>query len=160
MKLFKKIWLLIFGLVVCWTLNFSFALRNPFEKSAPNYDDNNNLTASWDNVIAAGAQAMADPIDGIITTPEPIADHETALNRTIHLIQVAINRLLWILTAVSLIYMLYCGFQIFTSGADDAWTKKWKQWIKNAAVALAGVGLSWLIVSAILRFIEHIASNS
>lgn len=158
MKLFKKIWLLILGIVIFWTLNFSFALRNPFVKPLPQYKY--TVTASGDQVVADGSRTLAQKIVGIISTPEPITDHETALNRTIHLIQITINRLLWILATVALIYMLYSGFQIFTSGDSDSGAKKWRQGLKNSAVALAGIGLSWLIVSAILRFINNVASNT
>lgn len=152
------LWFIIMG-----SLNFSFAsgLKNPYEKKVPDYQDNaeENVSVSWDTPLADWQDAIASKTPWIIKPAEEITDHWTALNHTIHLIQVAINWLLWILATVALIYVLYCGFLIFTAGSDEAWVKKWTKWIKTAAIALAWIWLSWLIVSAILWLINNLTPS-
>ena len=75
------------------------------------------------------------------------------------LIQIVINWLLWVLALIALVYMLYCWFLVFSSGSDDKNASKGKKWISTATIALAGIGLSWLIISAMIRFINLISNN-
>lgn len=140
----------------------AMALPNPFADKKPTYTDNTpgSQTADCENCISAWMTDSSSAVWWIIQPASPIDDHETALNHTINLIQIAINRLLWILAAIALVYMLYNGFLIFSSGADDSGVKKGKKWIKTAAIALAWIGLSWLIVSAILWFINNIVPSA
>ena len=77
----------------------------------------------------------------------------------IRLIQVSINWILWLLATVALIYMLYCWFLVFSSWADDKNAQKGRKWIKTAAIALAWIGLSWLIVSAMIWFITMLTDK-
>ena len=55
--------------------------------------------------------------------------------------------------------MIYCGFLVFSSGSDDKNASKGKKWISTAAIALTGIGLSWLIISAMIRFIQRISTT-
>lgn len=80
-------------------------------------------------------------------------NYSTTLWYALSLIQISINWLLGILATVALIYMLYSWFLVFSSWADDKNAQKGRKWIKTAAIALAWIGLSWLIVSAMIRFI-------
>lgn len=92
-----------------------------------------------------------------ILTPEAPEEYDTSLWYAMQLIQITINWLLWILAFISLIYTLYCGYLIFSSGADEWAAKKWKTGIKTTAIALAWIWLSWLIISAMTRFVQNIA---
>jgi hypothetical protein len=57
---------------------------------------------------------------------------------------------------VALIYLIYHGFLIVTAAGDDTQYKKGLKGIKFAAIAMVGVGASWLIVSGIFRLIALI----
>jgi hypothetical protein len=75
-------------------------------------------------------------------------------------IQRAINWALWLLAAVALCLVIYAWFLMLTSGWDS---KKYDQWlsiIKNAAIWLVIIGVSWLIVSLIFYVINWATSNS
>jgi L-cystine uptake protein TcyP (sodium:dicarboxylate symporter family) len=76
---------------------------------------------------------------------------EDSLLRTI---QTAINWVLWILATITLMLVLYAGFQMMTSGGDSKKYDAWLSIIKNAAIWLAIIAVSWLIVSAVFRFIN------
>lgn len=95
---------------------------------------------------------------GIINNDAEISTHDTAMNRVLKIIKNIINRALWMLWLVALAYIILHGFIILTAAGDDSKYKKWMKWIKNAAIALAGIGLSWFIVSFIMRIIVNIAN--
>ena len=65
----------------------------------------------------------------------------------------AINWILWILATIALVICLYGWFKMITAGGDEK--KYWDglKVLKQAAVGLAIVGLSWMIVSIIFWFI-------
>ena len=100
-------------------------------------------------------EGMSDKILWIISVPRP-ENYDTSLWYAMALIQISINWTLWILSFVALVYMLYCGFLVFSSGDDDKNASNGKKWIKTAAIALAGIGLSWLIVSVMIWLITNI----
>lgn len=92
---------------------------------------------------------FVDWINGIIGTENPTIDAsllDTAKN--------TINWILWILATIALVICLYAGFKMLTSGWDDKWYKSGVSTLKNAALWLAIIWLSWLIVSAIFWFVE------
>lgn len=84
-------------------------------------------------------------------------EYTRSLNYVMAMIQIIINWLLWILAFIALIYMIYCGFLVFSSWSDDKNAAKGKKWISTAAIALAWIWISWLIISVIIRFITNIA---
>ena len=102
-------------------------------------------------------KTFSDKLGWILQLPQK-EDYTTSLWYVTTLIQVLINWLLWILSFVALVYMLYNGFLVFSSGSDDKNASKGKKWISTAAIALAWIWLSWLIISAMIRFINNIAS--
>ena len=102
-------------------------------------------------------KSFSDKLGWILQLPQK-KDYATSLWYVTTLIQVLINWLLWILSFVALVYMLYNGFLVFSSGSDDKNASKGKKWISTAAIALAWIWLSRLIISAMIRFINNIAS--
>jgi L-cystine uptake protein TcyP (sodium:dicarboxylate symporter family) len=72
----------------------------------------------------------------------------------IHTIQTAINWVLWILATISLCLVLYAGFLMLTSWWDSKKYDSWLSIIKNAAIWLAIIATSWLIVSLIFYLIN------
>jgi len=90
----------------------------------------------------------------------PLADKAEKNDDLIKTIQRAINRALWLLAAVALVLVIYAWFLMLTSGWDS---KKYDQWlgiIKNAAIWLAIIGVSWLIVSLIFYVIKGSVETS
>ena len=57
---------------------------------------------------------------------------------------------------VALVYLIYHGFLIMTAAGDDTQYKKGLAGIKYAAIAIAGIGASWLVVSGIFWLIALI----
>ena len=116
---------------------------------------------SWEilgeNPTAEGWHKLSELLNWIIHIPQP-NEFETKLWYVMKLIQIAVNRLLWILSLVALIYMLYCWFLVFSSWSGDKNAQKGKKWIGTAATALAWIWLSWLIISIMIRFITNIAN--
>jgi uncharacterized membrane protein YidH (DUF202 family) len=65
-----------------------------------------------------------------------------------------INWLLWILATIAVAICLYAWFLMVTSAGDEKKYQKWITILKYAAIGLAIVWLSWLIVSVIFWFIR------
>lgn len=57
---------------------------------------------------------------------------------------------------VALIYLMYHGVLILTAAGDEERFNTGLQGIKYAAIALAGIGLSWFIISLIFYLIDFI----
>ena len=72
----------------------------------------------------------------------------------LHTVQTAINWVLWILATISLCLVLYAGFLMMTSWGDSKKYDSWLSIIKNAAIWLAIIAVSWLIVSLIFYVIN------
>ncbi|MDR2190585.1 MAG: hypothetical protein LBP53_05355 [Candidatus Peribacteria bacterium] len=66
----------------------------------------------------------------------------------------AINWALSILGLIALVLCLYAGFLITTAAGDDGKVKKGTGIIKNAAIGLAVIALSALIVNLIFYVIK------
>ena len=67
----------------------------------------------------------------------------------LHTVQTAINWVLWILATITLCLVLYAWFLMLTSWWDSKKYDSWLSIIKNAAIWLAIIAVSWLIVSLI-----------
>ena len=65
----------------------------------------------------------------------------------------AINWIMWILATVALVICLYGGFKMITAGGDEKKYGDWLKVLKQAAIWLAIVWLSWMIVSIIFWFV-------
>ena len=75
----------------------------------------------------------------------------------IDIIKRVINRVLWLLSLVALILCLRWWFQMLTAAGDDGKVKTWTKILKNAAIWLVVIWLSWLLVSLIFRIIGKFA---
>ena len=102
-------------------------------------------TGFWCNAYVQGI--------GVIWTEKK---QESALLDTI---KSTINWILGILATVALVICLYAWFQMLTSWWDSKWYENWLKVLKNAAIGLAIIWLSWLIVSAIFWFIDLQTGN-
>jgi len=68
----------------------------------------------------------------------------------------AINWILWILATVALVICLYGWFLMVTSAGDSKKYENGLNVLKNAAIGLAIIGLSWMIVSVVFWFINTV----
>jgi len=157
MGFIKKIWITLFGIFWFFIINFWYCLKVPWPtpisfdwSSTPVIDNQNieNINEWW--------ETFTSELKWILHFPQK-DEYSTSLWYVIALIQISINWLLGILTFVALVYMLYSGFLIFSSWSDDKNAAKGKKWISTAAIALAWIGLSWLLISAMIWFINMIS---
>lgn len=112
-------------------------------------------TNNINDPLRDGAYNIIDPVtwtgklSGIVGVGDKISTHQNAQNKTMGVIKNIINYALWMLALVALLYLIYHGFLILTAAGDDAQYKKGVWGVKYAAIAMAGIGASWIIISAI-----------
>lgn len=75
-------------------------------------------------------------------------------------IKTFINWVLGLLSLIALVVLLYGGFNMVTAAGDETKYKKGFKILQQAAVGLAIIGLSWIIVSAIFRVIGGAAQGN
>lgn len=159
----KKLFIIVLGLV--WTSGV-FALQIP---------ETENYTLTTDTQQVLDTQGINDPLRdgayklinsdpnspgwsgslaGIVGVDSQITDHATAKNATLQVVKNIVNYALGLLSLIALVYLIFNGFLILTAGGDDTQYKKGLKSIKNALIAIAGIGASRLIVSAIFRLIS------
>lgn len=81
---------------------------------------------------------------------------ENAAGTWVNLLQVVKSFINWILGLLSLIALgmaLFGGFKMVTAAGDDGKYKEGFKVLKQAAIGLVVVGLSWIIVSTIFTLI-------
>ena len=69
-----------------------------------------------------------------------------------------INRWLGLLAFISIVILIRAGFKMLFNASDDGEQKKAFAVVKNVAIALIFIGISWLIVSGIFWFIGIVAA--
>jgi len=72
----------------------------------------------------------------------------------------AINWILGILATVALVICLYGGFLMVTAAGDEKKYEKGLGVLKYAAIGLAIIGLSWMIVSVIFWFVKTLSGST
>ena len=80
-------------------------------------------------------------------------------NKLVPTIKKFINRVLWMLSLIALVICLRGWFQMLTASGDESKYKKWFTILKQAAIALAVIWLSWLFVTLILYLINNASSD-
>ena len=65
----------------------------------------------------------------------------------------AINWILGILATIALVICLYGWFKMVTAAGDEKKYGEWLKVLKYAAIGLAIIGLSWMIVSVVFWFV-------
>lgn len=63
-----------------------------------------------------------------------------------------INWVLWLLSLIAVILLIYTGVKMLLNSGDDAAITEWYKTVKNIFIALLFIGASWLII----RFIFYI----
>lgn len=72
----------------------------------------------------------------------------------------AINWIMWILATIALVICLFGWFKMITAGGDEKKYGDWLKVLKQAAIWLAIVWLSWMIVSIIFWFVGTLWWNN
>lgn len=76
----------------------------------------------------------------------------------IEVVKGIVNWILWILALITLIILLWGGFQMVTAAWDDGKYKKWFTILKQAAVWLIFIWVSWFVVSIIFAVITRVTN--
>ena len=125
----------------------------------PNY-----ANATGGNAGEVSPTGNGEGSEGDTYRDEPSADmiwdHGYKGSQLLTTIKKAINWLLWILATITLVIMLYAGFLMVTSAGDEKKYSSGVTILKYAAIWLAIIWLSWLIVSVIFRFINLNAGDA
>lgn len=96
-------------------------------------------------------------VEWIVKEDNPIETHWEALGDTMQIIRNAVNRALWMLSLVALIYIIIQWLIILTAAGDDNKQKKWIAGIKRAWLAILWIGVSRFIVTFIFRIIRWVS---
>lgn len=155
MLIFKKIILSLFIAAPILTLSFGEWLKTWPIQPTFEWDSTAKIGGEVVDDIDKWSKSFTDKLGWIIHLPKK-SDYINSLNYVMDMIQIAINWLLWMLAFIALVYMIYCGFLIFSSWSDNKNATKGKKWIWTAAIALTWIGVSWLIISMILRLIDYV----
>lgn len=99
------------------------------------------------------AQFWEDPM-WLVKDIEVIGTDKWPSSSLLDTISSTIRWILGILATIALCICLYAGFKMLTSWGDSKGYDAWLTILKNAAIWLAIIWLSWIIVSAIFWFIE------
>ena len=164
MKKFYKIWVYLLVWLLVLLPSFSSA-SSKFKQD--DWDMRKSMDVKDPAIYEGGDKKYMEAIpqwiaqktnrfEWILQFPER-SDYTTSLWYALSLIQISINWILGILATISLTYMLYCWFLVFSSWTDDKNASKGRKGISTASIALAWIGLSWLVVSAMIWFISNIS---
>lgn len=130
-------------------------ILNENDQQVLNTDNINDPLRQWAyNVIEP--QWWVGTLSGVVGVGDEISSHQNAQNKVMDVIKNMLNYALWMLALIALVYLLYNGFMIVTAAGDDTQYKKWLSGIKYAAIAIAGIGASRLVVSWIFWIIALI----
>ena len=154
---------LFLGSMIFLTTSDTLAQLSTIDNTSPSITqditkviDSSNL----DNPIRQGSRLGIESPDGasminVINVSE-ILGFEQAQNQTLWLLQNIINVLLSFTALVVLVYLIYEWYMIVTAGTDEGQYKKALAKLKNAAIAIAGIAVSWFIVSFIFAALNTI----
>ncbi len=87
-----------------------------------------------------------------------IITFDQAQSQTISLVRNIINYALSFVALIVLVYMIYEWYKIVVAGNDAEAYKQALTKLKNAAIAIAGIALSWFIVSFIFYVLNFVIS--
>ena len=154
---------LFLGSMIFLTTSDTLAQLSTIDNTSPSITqditkviDSSNL----DNPIRQWSRLIVESPDGasminVINVSE-ILWFEQAQNQTLWLLQNIINVLLSFTALIVLVYLIYEWYMIVTAGTDEGQYKKALAKLKNAAIAIAGIAVSWFIVSFIFAALNTI----
>lgn len=115
----------------------------------PNYASATGDTdlGDWANPNAAG---------NYISSTDSSEQQSLTWSAFLDTIKNAVNWILGILATIALVVCLYGGFLMVTAAGDEKKYQKWLSVLKYAAIGLAIIGVSWMIVSVIFWFVRNL----
>ncbi|PJA48070.1 MAG: hypothetical protein CO170_03870 [candidate division SR1 bacterium CG_4_9_14_3_um_filter_40_9] len=120
-----------------------------------NADDlSNPIREGAYKVINAEDNIPKNKVGGLVSADIEIETHDTAKLQTLSIIRNIINYALGLVSLVALIYLIYHGVLVLTAAGDETQYKRGIKGIQFAAIAIAGIGLSRLIVSFVFYIIQ------
>lgn len=110
----------------------------------------------WEN---AGGFGAANGVKGISVWWTASATARAESSSLLNTITNAVNWILGMLALIALIVCLWWGFQMVTAAGDDAKYKKGMGILKQAAIGLVIIGVSWMFVSVIFWLIGTVSDS-
>ena len=104
----------------------------------------------WSKTAAIGESEQWDNP----TWKDMIYDREQTWSQIMTTIKSTIQWILWFLATIAVVICLYGGFLMMTAAGDEKKYQKGLTVLKYAAIGLAVIALSWIIVSAIFWFVN------
>lgn len=133
-------------------------------------DNDTILTNDQGDVIGDAITNSTDPIrDGTKLIWAPLGDQDNGDNiyfdewidstqsawvRWTRFIKWLLNWALWITGLVALIYLIYHGILAVTAWTSDEQYQKGIGWVRFAFFALAGIAVSWFVISLVFWLIN------
>lgn len=129
-------WVWMISMVLLWFGNFSIANAARLRWWWKWFDNDKHIICKWDSCNPDDAKELVGAkIDGIVT------DRSASVY-----IQDVINYLLWFITLIAILYVIYAGFRILTAAWDDETVGKQKKTILYVAIGIIVIWLAWSIV--------------
>ena len=119
------------------------------------------FTLAWIAVLPNYVSAEdSDPWANPKADTQMLWNQKLTWSKLITTIKNAVNWLLGILATIALVICLYGWFLMVTSAGDEKKYGEWLKVLKYAAIGLAIIWLSWMIVSVVFRFIGTLWKGS
>lgn len=115
------------------------------------------ITSGIDDPIRSWASYVIQYISGTWYTGN-IDTFEKSSYITLTFLSTIINRFLWLLAFIALLYLLYHAFMVLISHNNPEKISQHRQALYTALIVIVGIGLSWVIVSAMFYIIAIITS--
>lgn len=114
------------------------------------------VSTFWSFALAGGGSVFSQDPDVCIWGECPNLSPGTGPEWLLDSVKRFINYALWLLALLSLIIIIYWWFQMVTAAGNEDQYKKWFTILRQAAVWLAFIALSWIIVRFIFFVIGFI----
>jgi hypothetical protein len=146
------------------TTSNTFAQLSTIDNTSPSItQDLSKIIDSKDlnNPLRQGSRLIVEsPIDPtnnyINILSDEIQNFTQAETFTLDLIKNIINILLWFISLIVTIYLIYEWYMIVTAGTNQDQYKEALKKLKNAAIAIAGIAVSWFVVNFIFLALNTI----
>ena len=85
----------------------------------------------------------------VYTKPDFDSDTGWWWKQALTWVKLIINRVLWLLALIALIVLIYTGVMMLINARDSKKVEEWYGVVRNVAIALVFIWVSWLVVSFI-----------
>lgn len=160
----KVLVVIIYYALALWTIVYAQGI-DPFLPDDSIYTKEQEQVINTNDIkdpLRQGAGEIIEGTDGqnklewdFIRPNDPNPSFEKGFADTLKLIKTIINYILGFTAFIALVFLIYNGILALFAKEDEAIKKAWDG-LKTAATAIAGIALSWFVVSAIFRIISLI----